>query len=149
MGPGRAIPSAKPGDMGHVRPILTTVAAVALVLVLPLAGAGAAKQPGLYTTAQAAAGAKAYAASCASCHGVKLQGVTAPPLKGDAAPYHGTATVGDVYNAVSTQMPLNAPGSLSPATYAAIVAYLMQQNGHRAGPKPLTPAAAAHAAVHM
>jgi mono/diheme cytochrome c family protein len=112
-------------------------------------GTGAAKKAGLYTAAQAAAGAKAFAANCASCHGVKLQGGMGPPLKGATAPYHGTATVGDVYEAVSTQMPMGKPGSLSPSAYAAIIAYLMQQNGHPAGSKQLTSAAAARATEKM
>ena len=35
-----------------------------------------------YTLQQVAAGAKAYATSCASCHGAQLQGVSAPALTG-------------------------------------------------------------------
>jgi mono/diheme cytochrome c family protein len=119
-------------------PLAVPVAALA---VLALAATGAAKEPGLYTASQAAAGAKAYAAQCVSCHGAKLQGGMGPPLKGAAAPYHGTMTVGDVYAAVSTQMPMGKPGSLPPTTYAAILAYLLQQNGHPSGPNLLAPAA--------
>jgi mono/diheme cytochrome c family protein len=136
--------------MGPLRLALTAaLSAAALVVLTPLAGTATATKAGLYSRTQAAAGAKAYAANCASCHGVKLQGGMGPPLKGATAPYHGTETVGDVYEAVSTQMPLNKPGSLSPATYVAIIAYLMQQNGHPAGSKPLAPAAAARATEKM
>jgi mono/diheme cytochrome c family protein len=95
-----------------------------------------------YTAAQASAGKKAYLANCASCHAADLSGVSAPPLKGDLAPYHGTQSVSEVYDYISGQMPMTAPGSLTPTTYAAILAYILQQNGHPAGAVVLTPAAA-------
>jgi hypothetical protein len=69
--------------------------------------------------------------------------VSAPALKGPGAPITGMRTVGDVYGFTSTQMPLDKPGSLSPAAYAALIAYLLQENGHPAGTRALTPAAAA------
>ncbi|MEA2688985.1 MAG: hypothetical protein QOD51_1592 [Candidatus Eremiobacteraeota bacterium] len=122
---------------------------VACALVAGLAASGTAARPALYTKAQAAAGAKAYAASCASCHGAKLEGVRAPSLKGPNSPITGIRAVGDVYNFASTQMPLGRPGSLSPTTYVAIVAYLLQQNGHPAGTRALTPSAAQHSTEKM
>ena len=121
----------------------------ALALIAALASTGDAARPALYTKAQAAAGAKAYAASCASCHGAKLQGVRAPSLKGPNSPITGIRAVGDVYNFASTQMPLGRPGSLSATTYAAIVAFLLQQNGHPAGTRALTPSAAQHSTEKM
>ncbi len=121
---------------------------VGVLVVTPacLAGAAngvAAANAGAYSKAQAAAGAKAYALNCARCHGAKLQGMAGPPLKGPSAPIQGIRNVGYVYHFVSTQMPLDKPRSLSPATYAEIVAFILQQNGHPAGPHVLTPAAAA------
>jgi mono/diheme cytochrome c family protein len=128
-------------------------AVVVPAVLLGLAGSVASGRPAahaaLYTKAQAATGAKAFAASCASCHGAKLQGVTAPSLKGPNSPITGIRTVGAVYTFASTQMPLGKPGSLSPTTYAAIVAYLLQQNGHPAGTHALTPSAAAHSTEKM
>jgi mono/diheme cytochrome c family protein len=123
------------------------VAVLTLAQALPVRAGGRAGTS--YTKAQAAAGAKAYATSCASCHGARLEGVTAPPLQGAAAPFHATETVGDVYAFTTTQMPLGKPASLSPTTYTAILAYLMQKNGHPAGPRPLTPATAAHSTQKM
>jgi mono/diheme cytochrome c family protein len=128
---------------------LAACAAAALTLVAGIATSVSAARPALYTKAQAAAGAKAYAANCAVCHGAKLQGVTAPALKGKDSPITGIRTVADVYGFASTQMPLGKPGSLSPATYAAILAYLLQQNGHPAGTRALTPSAAQHATEKM
>jgi hypothetical protein len=75
--------------------------------------------------------------------------VTAPALKGKDSPITGIRTVGDIYNYASTQMPLDKPGSLSPATYAALVAFLLQQNGHPAGPRALTPDAAKRSTEKM
>ena len=57
--------------------------------------------------------------------------------------------MGDVYTFARTQMPLDKPGSLRPTTYAALVAYLLQQNGHPAGTRALTPAAAASSKQKM
>jgi len=136
--------------MGPIRGALAV--AVPFVAIALLAGAlpvRAGAHGAGYSKAQAAAGARAYATSCANCHGARLQGATAPPLKGAAAPFHATESVGDVYMFVSTQMPLGKPGSLTPATYAAIVAYLMQQNGHPAGARTLMPAAAEHSTEKM
>ncbi len=132
---------------------LATCFAVAAAIIAGLAAAVPSAAPAAgtaaYTTAQAATGAKEYAARCASCHGAKLQGMDGPALKGPDSPITGIRTVGYVYNFVRAQMPLDKPGSLSPPTYAAIVAYLMQQNRHPAGAHALTPAAAAHSTEKM
>ena len=138
--------------MGSRRSVIT-VSLAALALAAGLAPGGATATTGAgdgsYTTGQAATGARAFATNCASCHGAKLQGGIGPTLKGSQAPFHGTQHAGDVFNYIRTQMPLGKPGSLAPATYAAILAYLLQQNGHRAGTHVLTPAAAARSREKM
>ena len=48
-----------------------------------------------YTASQAASGAKLYGARCSACHGVKLQGVSAPALRASA--YATAQSVSDVY----------------------------------------------------
>lgn len=78
-----------------------------------------------YTPAQAAAGAKVFAQNCASCHGANLQGISAPALTG-ASFAHANLSVSQIRTIVTTQMPLGAPGSLSPAQYASVLAYLLQ-----------------------
>jgi polar amino acid transport system substrate-binding protein len=125
---------------------LTVTAAVAILALAAFgsgahaAGSQAGSSGAYYTSAQAAGGGKAYAANCSQCHGAKLEGMSGPALKGPAM--KGSQAVRDIYAVVSQQMPASAPGSLSPPTYAAIMAFLLQQNGHPAGKTALTPASA-------
>jgi alcohol dehydrogenase (cytochrome c) len=77
-----------------------------------------------YTAQQVAAGARAYAQSCASCHGAQLQGVSAPALTGEGIA-RGKVTLSQLRSIATTQMPLTAPGSLKPEQYASIIAYLL------------------------
>ena len=112
-------------------------AAVGLTIVVS-SHPGRAADAAYYTSAQAAAGAKAYAQSCSQCHGAHLEGVSGPALKGAAM--HGSQAVADIYGFMAQQMPAGAPGSLKTDTYVAIAAYLLAQNGHPAGKKPLTAA---------
>jgi mono/diheme cytochrome c family protein len=91
----------------------------------------------LFTSAQAAAGGKTYAASCSKCHGANLEGVSAPALRGAGSGLAGTS-VGDAFTFISTQMPAGNPGSLSNTEYANVVAYILSRNGHAAGPTSLT-----------
>lgn len=117
-----------------------TIAVAALLATWGVSARSAPAAGASYTVAQAAGGAKAYKANCSRCHGSDLSGVSAPALKGAAI--GGTQSVAEIYSFMVQQMPAGAPGSLSPTTYAAIMAYLLQQNGHRPGSAPLTPAAA-------
>ncbi len=93
-----------------------------------------------YTSRQAAQGAPLYAESCGRCHGAKLEGVNAPPLSGSS--FKGSQSIGAIYTFMATQMPAGAPGSLKPEAYAAIMAFVLQKNGHPAGSQPLSPTAA-------
>jgi mono/diheme cytochrome c family protein len=77
-----------------------------------------------YTPAQVASGAAVYASSCASCHGAQLQGVAGPALTG-AAVARTHPSVSQIRTTVTTLMPLSAPGSLTPAQYAAVMAYML------------------------
>jgi alcohol dehydrogenase (cytochrome c) len=80
-----------------------------------------------YTQAQVTAGQAGYAQSCSACHGAQLQGISAPALTGSA--FGGShLSVSALRTIVTKQMPLTAPGSLSPATYASIMAYLAAAN---------------------
>jgi S-disulfanyl-L-cysteine oxidoreductase SoxD len=94
---------------------------------------------GVYTDAQAARGAQLFEESCALCHGAALTGrgeapaLVGPQFIGD---FNGL-TVGDLYERIRTTMPLNNPGGLSRADYAAVLAYLLKYNGYRAGPRDL------------
>lgn len=83
-----------------------------------------------YTQAQAQAGAALYTQSCAMCHGDAVAGRTL--VKPGTAP-----SIGDIFSVMTTNMPLNQPGSLSHEQYQDILAYALQKNGYPAGNKPL------------
>jgi alcohol dehydrogenase (cytochrome c) len=80
-----------------------------------------------YTNAQVQAGKAQFAHSCAICHGDQLQGVSAPALAGSAFG-KSHLTVAAMRTIVTKQMPLTAPGSLSDAQYANLMAFLLASN---------------------
>ncbi|HSM34952.1 MAG TPA: cytochrome c [Longimicrobiales bacterium] len=98
--------------------------------------------PPPFTAAQVAAGAELYAGRCAECHGADLEGTLGPPLVGDVFRgnwYAGDRTAADLFAQIAEFMPMTAPGSLSPEEYAAITAFLLARNGHRATGDALVP----------
>jgi mono/diheme cytochrome c family protein len=134
------------------RPFLGALAAVALGVISWSAAveAAGAKPPALYSNAQAAQGASSYASKCAMCHGASLEGGAGPPLSGPNMTTLGEKThlsVGDMFTYITTNMPMNAPASLSKDEYVKILAYILKQNGYPAGSKPLTYASATSAKV--
>ena len=94
-----------------------------------------------FSAAQVAQGDKAYTQNCASCHGANLKGISGPALIGKTSGIAQQSVV-EVYEYVSQQMPMTAPGSLSKAQYVSIVAYLLHENGHKPAAHPLTEAVA-------
>lgn len=106
--------------------------------------------PALYSKAQAAAGAKLYASTCVQCHGENLEGTVGPALRGPNLQRLAQKTklsIGDFFNFMALQMPLNAPASLPKDQYASIMAYILERNGYPAGTKPLTYDTATHSSV--
>jgi cytochrome c len=103
------------------------------VAVAPSAGspsapsASASVLDGIFTPAQASRGERTFSDVCAACH--------------DTGEFSGGRfriswvgrPVGELFETISTLMPEADPGSLSPAEYAAIVAYLLQLNNYPAG----------------
>lgn len=92
----------------------------------------------------AAQGAPIYAATCASCHGAKGEGMGPyPQLLGGpkgvfnfASDYKIPKTIGNywpyatsLYDYIRRSMPLTAPGSLSPDQTYAVTAYLLAREG--------------------
>ena len=71
----------------------------------------------------------------------QVEGISGPALAGKdfIAKWTGQ-TADDVYYTASTQMPLTAPGSLKPAEYLAVVAYILSKNKYPAGATALTSA---------
>jgi S-disulfanyl-L-cysteine oxidoreductase SoxD len=107
---------------------------------------------GLYSEAQAARGEGLYQQYCAVCHGPRLEGNPAAPLTGAAFRSRwedGRHTLDDLYFIIRSLMPNNAPGSLSKAQYADVVAYLLKVNGYPAGGTELVPSAAAMKGVTL
>jgi S-disulfanyl-L-cysteine oxidoreductase SoxD len=95
--------------------------------------------PPRFTAAQAAAGRKAYDASCAVCHGSTMtNGTMATPLAGDYfRKMWAGRTVRAFYDRAYKTMPPAAPASLPQSRYAEIVAYILEKNGYQAGAIPL------------
>lgn len=95
--------------------------------------------PALYTRAQAAAGQKLFMEKCVSCHGANLLGVAAPSVAGNdflQTAQRNSWTLEVIRYLVATNMPFNAPGSLSPAQVADAMAFLLASNCYPAGDKP-------------
>jgi mono/diheme cytochrome c family protein len=90
---------------------------------------------GVYTAEQAKRGETAYKDSCAKCHLEDLSGgATSPPLQG--MEFLGNwkgKTLGALFDEVRMTMPFDSPGSLTPAQYADVVAYVLSANKFPAG----------------
>jgi alcohol dehydrogenase (cytochrome c) len=93
-----------------------------------------------FTQAQATAGGQVYTQKCASCHGARLDDGAAPPLAGPRFLQSWTApnrTAADLFFIISTTMPKNEGGTLTPAEYASVVAHVLARNGYAAGDREL------------
>lgn len=84
-----------------------------------------------FTAGQAARGQQVFTTICSACHG--RNEFTGPifALTWKADP------VGNLFEHISTAMPQDRPGSLSPAQYADVLAYILQLNGLTAGDREL------------
>jgi alcohol dehydrogenase (cytochrome c) len=103
-----------------------------VVAMLVGAGDGLAQQTmAPYTAQQAGQGRADYMANCAGCRQANLGGGgEAPSLAtGNFMKTWGAKSTRDIYAYIKSAMPLGKGGSLSDATYANIVAFLLQANG--------------------
>jgi mono/diheme cytochrome c family protein len=111
---------------------------LAILGIFGAAAAWAAAPPAIYTAAQATSGATVFSQNCAMCHGANLGGGAGPALIGQAfAAPASNYTVGAIFSEVAEQMPAGNPGGLTHDQYAAVMAYILQQNGYPAGSTPL------------
>ena len=90
---------------------------------------------GIYTAEQAKRGEAVYGDVCVPCHGPDLAGTDlAPSLTGaDFAMNWNDMKVADLFDRVSTTMPLTAPGSLMARQYSDVIAFILQKAGAPAG----------------
>jgi mono/diheme cytochrome c family protein len=91
---------------------------------------------GIYTDAQATRGQQVYTDHCATCHGDQLMGTDSggPPLAGnDFVADFKDMPVAALLGKISTDMPSDAPGTLEPAQYADVLAYVLRFNKYPAG----------------
>lgn len=114
--------------------------AVASILVA-IGAARSAAAPGDYTQQQAAAGHQVFSRHCAKCHGGNLQGGAGPPLAGPKFKSnleYSKMSAQQLFAFIKTQMPNNAPGSLSKKQYLQDLAYILSKNDYPQGPKRLS-----------
>ncbi len=94
-----------------------------------------------FTPGQAVAGAHEYAEHCARCHGTNLEGALGSPLRGESFTTLGTQSglsIGSFFRFMITETPVGAGGSLSNRQYVEILAFVLHENGYRAGTRALT-----------
>jgi mono/diheme cytochrome c family protein len=100
---------------------------------------------GVFTAEQASRGEKVYADRCARCHGDGMQGVEAAPALTGTTFYQtwDGETLDALYERMRSSMPQDAPGSLSRAQNADILAHMLKTGGYPAGQTALDPQAGA------
>jgi alcohol dehydrogenase (cytochrome c) len=122
----------------------SAIAAAALLTTAGVglwASAGFGQAAGPFNAAQVAAGHNAYVANCLACHGDTMSGSgEAPPLAGTAfLAGFGGKTTKELFDVIKTEMPQNAPRSLSDETYTNLVAFMLHASGAVTGSAALTP----------
>jgi mono/diheme cytochrome c family protein len=95
------------------------------------AAPGAELAPAVFTAEQARRGQGVFTSVCSTCHG--RNEFTGPIF----ALTWMEEPVANLYEFASINMPQDAPGSLPPEDYAAVVAYLLQLNGRAPGDREL------------
>ena len=95
---------------------------------------------GVFTAAQATRGAAVYKENCSFCHGDDLKGSDVVPGLNDMAfwGYWSEKSVGDLFEKINTAMPATAPGSLTVAQTADVVAHILNTNKFPAGSAELS-----------
>ena len=136
-----------------MRPLLLLVPALAAAATAPPVSA-AGQQPDAtavpsYTHEQAEVGEAVYRDACADCHLANLRGdFEAPELSGRSFRRSwGEVPIAELLENIRTTMPEDAPESLSDEQYAAIVAYIIRENGGVLGGVSLGEATAAGAGL--
>jgi mono/diheme cytochrome c family protein len=123
-----------------IKLLLATAMFVVAVMGFTHASANAQSvSPAPFTQEQADGGRDSYIASCASCHGPRLSGGDAPALIGKAFNASwGKHTTAELYTFIQKLMPFCQGGTLADEAYTDIVAFILSQNGAKAGSQTLT-----------
>ncbi|HTV74061.1 MAG TPA: PQQ-binding-like beta-propeller repeat protein [Candidatus Acidoferrales bacterium] len=119
---------------------LGSIGTFAALIAAASTAAAVAASPGYFTASQSARGQTVYAARCAACHASNLSGQAGPPLTGTSFQSYlrGSRTAYGLYDFIAKEMPADKPGSLSPADYLAVTAFILQSNGYPAGSSPMS-----------
>ncbi len=129
---------------------LTVAGAAAALFVVSLqaarptqdAASGRSIWSGVYTSEQAERGQVQYLQACSTCHGDDLHGDSAEEVPSLASDHFLEGwkgrTVKDLVETIRRTMPGNSPGSLSPAAYVDLVAFILKSNGLPSGQQPLS-----------
>ncbi len=117
------------------RAVLLAMLAIATALPTSAQEADVAPPPstreGVYTVEQAERGKEIMRDVCAECH-------MDDEFMGTFIKSWAGASVGDLFEQVSTNMPQDRPGSLRARQYAQVLAYIFQLNGLPAGKVPMS-----------
>jgi len=98
---------------------------------------------GVFTTRQASSGETRFRQVCAACHSIS-------DFRGGRFRLVWVGrTVGDLFQSISTLMPEDDPGSLSPEEYSAILSYMLRENGYPAGEEDLAADASTLQNIHI
>ena len=92
-------------------------------------------QDGVYTAVQATRGDTIYGVSCSSCHAADLAGSgQASSLTGKEfnAAWNGVP-LSDLFERIRATMPADAPGTLTPAEVADVIAFILNKADLPAG----------------
>jgi quinoprotein glucose dehydrogenase len=112
-----------------------SLAACVLLCASTVACAQDSTRDGVFTAAQATAGASLYVRSCIECHGATLRGGEAGPALVGAGFWNkwGGQSLAALYQITASTMPVNDPNGFSAQEYANLIAFMLQQNGLPAG----------------
>ena len=97
---------------------------------------------GVYSNAQAERGRELYTTHCSVCHGNALEGVSAPPLKGNRfIERWREGALDPLYDFIRKTMPFGRRAdtkSIPDTEYLDILTYVLKVNGYQAGESELT-----------
>jgi mono/diheme cytochrome c family protein len=110
--------------------LLLTVALPARTMPQTVAAATQTTLDGVYSAAQATRGDGTFSSLCTGCH-------TAASFKGGTFLAWADVPLAELFLYLTEAMPEDAPGSLTAAEYADIIAFLLKANGMPAGTEDL------------